>query len=126
MPEKYRAKPVEIEAVRYYEEVEIPAYEGVTVAVPIPTQRERVARLIIRWVHAANGITPRFHCDSPEACAKDEHVLLIDTLEGTMTANWGDYIIKGTAGEFYPCKPDIFEAKYVKVEEHVPPTYLEN
>lgn len=36
----------------------------------------------------------------------------IDTLEGTMSANLGDYIIKGVKGEFYPCKPDIFEMTY--------------
>ena len=39
----------------------------------------------------------------------------IDTLEGTMTASVGDYIIKGVHGEFYPCKPDIFELTYEKV-----------
>lgn len=36
----------------------------------------------------------------------------IDTLEGTMSASVGDYIIKGLRGEFYPCKPDVFERKY--------------
>ena len=36
----------------------------------------------------------------------------ITTLEGTMTADIGDYIIKGIKGEFYPCKPDIFEKTY--------------
>ena len=36
----------------------------------------------------------------------------INTLEGIMTANKGDWIIKGVKGEFYPCKPDIFEATY--------------
>ena len=36
----------------------------------------------------------------------------IATLEGTMTANIGDYIIRGVNGEFYPCKPDIFEKSY--------------
>ena len=36
----------------------------------------------------------------------------VDTLEGTMEANVGDYIIKGVKGEFYPCKPDVFEATY--------------
>ncbi len=40
----------------------------------------------------------------------------IYTLEGTMTASPGDYIIKGIKGEFYPCKPDIFNATYEKVE----------
>ena len=41
----------------------------------------------------------------------------IETLEGTMTVVNGDYIIKGIKGEFYPCKPDIFEATYEKVED---------
>lgn len=36
----------------------------------------------------------------------------IETLEGTMEASAKDYIIKGVKGEFYPCKPDIFEATY--------------
>lgn len=38
--------------------------------------------------------------------------LEIETLEGTMTAQPDDYIIKGVNGEFYPCKPDIFEKTY--------------
>ena len=38
--------------------------------------------------------------------------LSIKTLEGTMMATPGDWIIKGVKGEFYPCKPDIFEASY--------------
>ena len=40
---------------------------------------------------------------------------LVKTLEGVMTANPGDYIIKGVKGEFYPCKPDIFEETYEKL-----------
>ncbi|MFC2996114.1 hypothetical protein ACFODO_12715 [Acinetobacter sichuanensis] len=43
-------------------------------------------------------------------------VILINTLEGVMKAMPGDYIIKGVQGEVYPCKPDIFEATYEKVE----------
>lgn len=39
----------------------------------------------------------------------------IDTLEGTMETRQGDWIIKGVKGEFYPCKPDIFEATYEPV-----------
>lgn len=38
--------------------------------------------------------------------------LKIFTLEGTMSASVGDWIIKGVSGEFYPCKPDIFEKTY--------------
>ena len=41
----------------------------------------------------------------------------IPTLEGTMIAQKDDYIIRGINGEFYPCKPDIFEKTYEKVEE---------
>lgn len=39
----------------------------------------------------------------------------IPTLEGTMRASEGDYVIKGVQGEFYPCKPDIFTSTYEKV-----------
>jgi hypothetical protein len=45
------------------------------------------------------------------------NTLTIKTLEGSMEASIGDYIIKGIKGEFYPCKPDIFKATYEKVEE---------
>ena len=38
--------------------------------------------------------------------------LVIHTLEGDMVARYGDWIIKGVKDEFYPCKPDIFEATY--------------
>ena len=52
--------------------------------------------------------------DSCEYSIYDE--ILIHTLEGDMIAQYGDYIIKGINGEFYPCKPDIFEKTYEKVE----------
>jgi hypothetical protein len=42
--------------------------------------------------------------------------ILIETLEGNMEASKGDWIIKGVNGEFYPCKPDIFEKSYEPVE----------
>ena len=41
---------------------------------------------------------------------------VISTLEGTMTAGNGDWIIRGVAGELYPCKPDIFATTYEVVE----------
>lgn len=44
-------------------------------------------------------------------------VLDIQTLEGTIRATLGDWIIRGVKGEVYPCKPDIFEATYVAEEE---------
>ncbi len=42
--------------------------------------------------------------------------MFIKTLEGTMVASVGDYIVKGVAGEFYPCKPDIFVKTYELAE----------
>lgn len=46
----------------------------------------------------------------------DGEDLVISTLEGEMRASRGDWIIKGIKGEFYPCKPDIFDATYEPVE----------
>jgi len=42
--------------------------------------------------------------------------LIVATAEGPLHASRGDWIIKGVKGEFYPCKPDIFEATYELVE----------
>ena len=44
---------------------------------------------------------------------------MVRTLEGHMRANLGDWIIKGVKGEFYPCKPDIFEATYEPLNKAV-------
>ena len=45
----------------------------------------------------------------------NEKGMKIPTFEGEMTASVNDYIIKGVKGEFYPCKPDIFEQTYERV-----------
>jgi hypothetical protein len=91
----YRKKPVEIEARQY---------DG-TAGTATP---------IIDWAMAA-GVTINYHCVNGDACRANEHSLLIATLEGTMSAQPGDWIIKGVQGEFYPCKPDIFDATYEAV-----------
>ena len=52
-----------------------------------------------------------------EAYQTKEEVVVIDTLEGTMTGDIGDWIITGVEGEKYPCKPSIFEKTYELVEE---------
>ncbi len=52
---------------------------------------------------------------APDRIARDSHKLDIMTLEGLMAAAPGDWIIKGVAGEVYPCKPDIFEQTYEAV-----------
>jgi len=46
----------------------------------------------------------------------DDHII-ISTLEGDMKASMGDMIIKGIAGEFYPCKANIFESSYQMVQQ---------
>lgn len=50
------------------------------------------------------------HCVHKTYPAKG--IVIIETLEGQMTASLNDWIIKGVNGEFYPCKPDIFEKTY--------------
>lgn len=57
---------------------------------------------------------------SKTPASMDEHpehgrMLSISTLEGAHWVTPGDWVIKGVAGEFYPCKPDIFEATYERV-----------
>lgn len=50
--------------------------------------------------------------DTPARYDAESGCLLIATLEGTHIASPGDFVICGVAGEFYPCKPDIFQATY--------------
>jgi hypothetical protein len=47
----------------------------------------------------------------------ESRTLMMETREGEMTASMGDWIIQDVQGEFYPCKPDIFEMTYERVEE---------
>lgn len=91
-PTKYRKKPVVIEAMQY---------DGTAGR----------ATEIIDWALSQGG-TITYHCDDDGSCERDSHVLAVRTLEGAMTALPGDWIIRGVQGEFYPCKPDIFEATY--------------
>ena len=57
--------------------------------------------------------TSKAFMDYHQSCVVDG--FKIKTLEGDITASVGDYIIKGVQGEFYPCKPDIFEQTYETV-----------
>jgi hypothetical protein len=60
----------------------------------------------------ADAIVEMAGPDSDRVLTFDENGVHIETLEGTMTGNLGDYIIKGVKGELYPCKPDVFMATY--------------
>lgn len=91
---KYRKKPVEIEAVQW---------TGIN-----PSE-------IKEFVGDAANV--EYYDAAYEAGAGPIVVTItIHTLEGDMKANKGDYIIKGVKGEFYPCKPDIFEQTYDAVD----------
>ena len=59
---------------------------------------------------------PEWFGSPPREDITDEGII-IHTLEGEHLARWGDWIIKGTAGEIYPCKPDIFADIYEPVED---------
>jgi hypothetical protein len=73
----------------------------------------------IRWTGENMGEVAAIFSDGLESISpvgRSGKTLIIRTLEGTMTANRGDWIIKGIHGEAYPCKPDIFEATYEKAD----------
>jgi hypothetical protein len=62
------------------------------------------------------GYEPRSKTDKYYRKLLLPEVLMIETLESPHEATEGDWVIKGIKGEFYPCKPDIFEATYERVE----------
>ncbi|WP_068672287.1 hypothetical protein [Oceanobacillus sp. Castelsardo] len=74
--------------------------------------------VVIEAVQLLEGTTPKQVKNAlgvdPVIISNDKYY--IQTLEGMMEVSIGDYIIKGVQNEFYPCKPDIFEATYEKVE----------
>jgi hypothetical protein len=71
----------------------------------------------LRWtgINAPDILT--FTDFAARVCRYEQRpVVEIDTLEGVMRGEVGDWIIRGIKGEFYPCKPDIFAATYEAVE----------
>lgn len=76
----------------------------------------------VQYWHNADEVAAFVGDASPKLNTENQYA--IATLEGVMFANHGDWIIKGVKGEFYPCKPDIFEATYrpadAKLTYHVP------
>lgn len=94
---KYRKKPVIIEAVQWTGK----------------NHREMWNFLTGKTDEYMTSNEDTFYIDH----GKIEGGLIIKTLEGEHLATISDFIIKGINGEFYPCKPDIFEKTYEKVEE---------
>ena len=92
---KYRKKPVVIEAEQFTKELALACL-----------MKEQEAPFGLH-------VTGNWH---PERREVYDAKMYIRTLEGTMRAEIGDWIIKGVKGELYPCKPDIFEATYELAE----------
>ncbi len=67
---------------------------------------------IVDWMRQPDGQSHGRYCYSTT-----KQLIEIDTLEGTMYAAQGDYIIRGVKGEYYPCREDIFSVTYERVEE---------
>lgn len=96
---RYRKKPVTVDAFQY---------DGDLI-------RSNGEWICPDWAKEAfqSGV---LYYDSPN-CDEPPTELYIATLEGIHHVSVGDYIIRGVAGELYPCKPDIFEQTYEVVEE---------
>ena len=93
---KFRKKPVEIEAVKYFgvgDYAEHPQWLDDAIADGTIFQSDKYDRKLGKVIEVTN----------------------IKTLEGEYVVSDGDYIIRGIAGELYPCKPDIFDDTYEKV-----------
>ena len=97
-PKKYIKKPVQIEAIKW-------------------TGYNKIA--LLDFFVTGNIVSenvkfsvPSYEQDRFNEPPNDAYVVIIPTLEGDMKAIKGDYIIKGIKGEFYPCKPDIFQLTY--------------
>ena len=113
MPDRYRKKPVIIEAMRLPDacpEGVDPSSDGYT--------RNLAAVQVLGWLSEHLGhISPEQAESGRKGWSIDPATgaVLIPTLEGVMSVSPGDYIIRGVQGEFYPCKSDIFEATYERV-----------
>ena len=96
---KYRKKPVVIDAIQWPADIELREEDD-----PIHDE-------IDAWFRGMGA-------DPDKIMMMDDGTISIATLEGEMAAQPGDWVIRGIKGEFYPCKPDIFDATYEKVKEN--------
>ena len=85
---KFRKKPVEIEAIQFTR---------------------------LNWEEIQQFTNNTAHTLTIERRINGKCTCVIPTLEGEHIASENDYIIRGVKGEFYPCKPDVFELTYEKI-----------
>lgn len=90
---KFRKKPVEIEAMQ----------------INVKNEHE-----VVKWSNGCVYVSPVLEPGDDNLSGV---YWQINTLEGIMIANPNDWIIKGVKGEFYPCKPDIFEMTYEPIND---------
>ena len=100
---KYRKKPTIVDAIQWTGDNEREMEQFISTKFSITYNEPEIFKT---WT--VDTITTKAHIR--------EKQISIDTLEGTMIADKGDLIIKGVNGEFYPCKPDVFEKTYEKAE----------
>ena len=120
---KFRKKPVTIEAMRFpeaYPEGVDPSSDGY--------RRNLEAAMLLDWLDehirmlSPKEMWPRSKAGEPSPSPAAgftidpaDGALWIATLEGPHRVNFGDWVLQGVAGEFYPCKPDIFTQTYEEV-----------
>ena len=97
---KYMKKPIVIEAIQWTKENDVELEHWLS-------KEKSVELEIDDHLYVAGVGTPYIN------------KIQIKTLEGTMEASYGDYIIKGINGEIYPCKPDIFEKTYEQPKQYL-------
>jgi hypothetical protein len=85
---KFRKKPVEVEVIQFTR---------------------------LNWEEIQQFTNNTAHTLTIERRINGKCTCVIPTLEGEHIANENDYIIRGVKGEFYPCKPDVFELTYEKI-----------
>ena len=93
---KFRKKPIVIDAIRW-----------------IGNNEQQIMDFVGKRLDYSR---PPSHFEHSNTVTDEMVTIMIPTLEGVMTCNRMDYVIKGVNGEFYPCKPDIFKKSYEPVD----------
>ena len=92
----YKKKPLTIQAIQF---------------------DENNGQYIEDWINSQSEGAASFHISAASTIGSEfvTRLIFITTLGGEMRADIGDFIIRGIKGEFYPCKPHIFQASYTKL-----------
>lgn len=110
---KYRKKPITVDATQWFRNGDHPD-DGNDVFIGGEFAGEKCEGLVVRYFRNP-GITGTTICS---ICKRIMHVHgFIETLEGGHIVCPGDWIITGVNGEYYPCKPGIFEKTYEQINQ---------